>query len=159
MRHYVFNFSSGDRERAVALLRAKMWGVGGDEHHRDELAPGDLALIYVATERALIGRAELATAVHDWTPSEADAYPGDSPSGVVLSHVEGWDPAVPMDAVVQRIDPTASNPLVQDNAAAGFHLGVVWITEDEYEATLSVRAALPTESRVWDAQNSYAPPK
>jgi EVE domain len=140
MAHYVFNFSSGDRERATALLRAKMWGIGGDERHRDALAPGDLALIYVATpERAFIGRVELATAVHDWTPSEANAYRDDSPSGVVLSHVEEWDPPVPMDTAVQRIDPTASNPLVQANAAAGFRMGVVRITGDEYEAALALR--------------------
>ena len=139
MAHYVFNVSSGDRERAAALLRAKMWGIGDDERHRDELAPGDLALIYVATpEGAFIGRAELATAVHEWAPSEADTYPGDRPSGVVLSHVEPWDPAVPMDAVVERIDPTASNPLVQANAAAGFRMGVVRITGDEYEAALAL---------------------
>jgi hypothetical protein len=39
MAYYVFNFSSEDRERAVALLRAKMWGIGGAERHRNELAP------------------------------------------------------------------------------------------------------------------------
>jgi hypothetical protein len=76
--------------------------------------------------------------VHDWTPSEAEAYPGDSPSGVFLSHVEEWDPVVPMDTVVERIDPTASNPLVQANAAAGFRMGVVRITGDEYEAALAL---------------------
>ena len=65
-------------------------------------------------------------------PSEADTHPGDSPRGVVLSHVEEWDPAVPMDAVVQRIDPTGSNALVQRNAATGFPMGVVWISADEY---------------------------
>lgn len=121
-----------------------MWGVGRDERYRDALASGDLALIYVpAPEAEFIGRAELATAVHDWTPSEAEAYPGDSPSGVLLSHVEQWDPAVPMDAVVQRIDPTASNPLVQANAAAGFRQGVVRITGDEYENA----RALSSEAR------------
>ena len=135
---YVFNFSSGDGERATALLGTKVWAIGGDERHRDELVPGDVALIYVPTERAFIGRAELATAVHDWTPSEAGAYPGDAPSGVALSHVEEWDPAVPMDAVVQRIDPSGSNPLVQGNAAAGFPMGVVRITSNEYEAALAL---------------------
>ena len=123
MAHWLFNFSDGDREQATALLRAKMWGVGRHERHRDALAPGDLALIYLpAPDAEFIGRAELATAVHDWTPSEAEAFPGDSPSGVLLSHVEEWDPAVPMETVVQRIDPTASNPLVQANAAAGFRM-------------------------------------
>jgi hypothetical protein len=131
--HYLFNFSTGDRQQANALVQAKMWGVGRDERYRDALAPGDLALIYVpAPEATFIGRAELATAVRDWTPSEADAYPADSASGVLLSHVEEWDPPVPMDTVAKRIDPTASNPLVQANAAAGFGAGVVRITSDEY---------------------------
>jgi hypothetical protein len=139
MAHYLFNFSDGDRQQATALLQAKVWGIGPQERHRDALAPGDLALIYLpAPEAEFLGRAELATAVHDWTPSEAEAYRGDSPSGVLLSQVEEWDPAVPMDAVVQRIDPTASNPLVQANAAAGFRTGVVRITDDEYEAALAL---------------------
>jgi hypothetical protein len=116
-----------------------MWAIGRRERHRDVLAPGDLALIYVPAPKAeFIGRAELATAVHDWTPSAAEAYPGDSPSGVLLTHVEEWNPAVPMDAVVQRIDPTASNPYVQSNAAVGFRTDVVRITGDEYEAALAL---------------------
>lgn len=45
MAHYLFNFSEGDQEQAAALLRAKMWGIGGDEKHRDALAPADLVLI------------------------------------------------------------------------------------------------------------------
>ena len=139
MAHYLFNFSDGDRRQATALLQAKMWGVGRHERHRDALASGDLALIYLpAPEAEFIGRAELATAVHDWTPSEAEAYPGDSPSGVLLSQVEEWEPAVPMDTVVQRIDPTASNQRVQENASAGFRLGVVRITGDEYETALAL---------------------
>jgi hypothetical protein len=138
MAHYLFNFSDGDREQAAALLDAKMWGIGGDERHSDEVAPGDVALIYVATVGEFIGRAELATVVHEWTPSEAEAYPGDSPSGAVLSDVEGWDSAVPMESVVARIDPTATKPLVQANAAAGFRMGVVRITGDEYATTLAL---------------------
>jgi hypothetical protein len=116
-----------------------MWGVDRQERYRDALAPGDLALIYVpAPEAEFIGRAELATGVRDWTSSEAEVFPGDSPSGVLLSHVEEWDPAVPMATVVQRIDPTASNPLVQQNAAAGFGTGVVRITGDEYNDALDL---------------------
>jgi hypothetical protein len=139
MAHWLFSFSDGDREQATALLRAKMWGVGRHEGHRGALAPGDLALIYLsAPEAEFIGRAELASAVHDWTPSEAEAYPGESPSGVLLSDLEEWEPAVPMETVVQRIDPTASNPLVQANAAAGFRDAVVRITGDEYEATVAL---------------------
>jgi hypothetical protein len=144
MAHYLFNFSDGDRQQATALLQAKMWGVGRHERHCDALAPGDLALIYLPAPKAeFIGRSALATAVHDWTPSEAEAYPGDSPSGVLLSQVEEWDPAVPMGSVVQRIDPTASNPLVQANAAAGFRTGVVRITRDEYEAALALSREAP----------------
>ena len=116
-----------------------MWGVGRNERHRDALAPGDLALIYLSAPRAeFIGRAKLATAVHDWTPSEAAAYPGDSASGVLLTDVEEWHRVVPMDAVARRIDPTASNPLVQANAAVGFRMGVVRITGDEYESALAL---------------------
>jgi EVE domain len=139
MAHYLFNFSDGDRQQAAVLLRGNIWRVGRHERYREALAPGDLALIYLpAPEAEFIGRAELATAVHDWAPSETDTYPGDSPSGVLLSHVEEWDPAVPMDAVVRRIDPTASNPLVQANARAGFRLGVVRITGAEYENALAL---------------------
>jgi hypothetical protein len=43
-----------------------------------------------------------------------------------------------MDTVVQRIDPTGSQPLVQANAAAGFRYDVVRITDDEYEATVAL---------------------
>jgi hypothetical protein len=43
-----------------------------------------------------------------------------------------------MDTVVQWIDPTASNPRVQANAAAGFRMGVVRITGDEYETALAL---------------------
>jgi len=139
MAHWLFNVSDGDREQATVLLRAKMWGVGRREGDRDALAAGDLVLIYLATPEAeFIGRAELASAVHDWTSSEAEAYPGESSSGVLLSHVEEWDRAVPMETVVQRIDPTGSNPLVQANAAAGFRHAVVRISENEYEATVAL---------------------
>ena len=139
MAHWLFNFSDGDREQATALLRAKMWGVGRHEGDRDALADGDPALIDLpAPDPEFIGRAELATAVHDWTPAEVETYPGDSPSGVLLSHVEEWDPAVPMDTVVQRIDPTASNPLVQANAETGFQHAVVPITDDEDQATVAL---------------------
>ena len=72
------------------------------------------------------------------TPSEADAYPGDSPSGVLMAHVEEWEHVVRMETVVESIDPTGSNPLVRTNAALGFSSGVVRITDDEYEAVLAL---------------------
>jgi hypothetical protein len=130
-----------DQEQAAALLRAKMWGIGRDEKHRGALAPADLVLIYLAPpEQAFIGQAELASAVHDWASGEAGAYPGDSPGGVLLSHVKGWDPPVAMSTVVPRIDPEGSNPYAQHNARAGFQAGVIRITAHEYEAVLAVRA-------------------
>ena len=111
-----------------------MWGVDADEPHRDALAPGDLILIYLgAPEREFIGRAELASAVHDWTPSEAQVYPGDSPGGVLLAQVEEWDPPVPMHAVLSQIDPA-------EKAKADFEAGVVRITANEYETALAVAA-------------------
>lgn len=139
MAYYLFNLADGDRAEAAARLAAKMWGVGEDEVHGDDLAPGDVVLIYVAgLTGTLIGRAELASPVHEWTPSEADASPARSTRGVLLTHVEEWDPAVPMTEVVRRIDPTGSNPLVQKNAAFGFPMGVVRITEHEYDSALAV---------------------
>ena len=147
MAYYLFNFlpldtakeESAPREQAAELMRAKMWGVGRDERHRDALTPGDLVLIYLAApDRRFIGRAELASAVRDWTPSEAKVYPGDSRSGVLLTEVEEWDPPVPMDAVLPRIDPAGSDPVVQANAEAGFRTGVVRITAHEYESVLEV---------------------
>ena len=120
-----------------------MWGIADDERHRDALAPGDRVLIYLAPPVAeLIGRAVLATAAHAWGAAEAQAYPGDSAGGVLLSAVERWERAVPMATVVTRIDPTGSNPAVQANATAGFRTGVVRITEDEYEAAVSASREL-----------------
>src|SRR4051794_28221744 len=93
--------------------------------------PGDLVLIYLgAPEREFIGRAELASAAHDWTPSEAQVYPGDSPSGVLLAQVEEWDPPVPMEIVLSQIDSA--------DAKADFAAGVVRITAGEYETALAV---------------------
>jgi hypothetical protein len=148
MMHYLFNFSVRDvaqgpsrAERAAELLRVQMWGIDAEEPHSSALAPGDLTLIYLgAPERDFIGRAELASAVHDWTPSEAQVYPGDSPSGVLLAGVEEWDPPVPMHAVLPQVDPAGSNPYIQANAKAGFHAGVVRITAHEYETVLALRA-------------------
>ncbi len=76
---YLFNFVKGDaakgpalREQAAGFLRVRLWSIDADEPHRNALAPGDLILIYLgAPEREFIGRAELASVVHDWTPSEA----------------------------------------------------------------------------------------
>ena len=47
-----------------------MWGISVDERHREQLIPGDVALIYVAASKEFIGRAEITTAVHEWTSSE-----------------------------------------------------------------------------------------
>ena len=133
--HYLFNVVTGEaaqREHAGGFLRAAMWGVDADEPHRDALAPGDLVLVYLgAPDRAFIGRCRLASAVHDWTPSEAEVYPGDSPSGVSLAEVEEWDPSVPMDAVLSQIDRSA-------NARGDFEKGVVRITANEFETALAV---------------------
>jgi hypothetical protein len=113
-----------------------MWGIDVHEPHRDALAAGDLVLLYLgAPDREFIGRAKLASAVHDWTPSEArvSVYPGDSPGGVSLAEVEEWDPSTPMSAVLSEIDPA-------ENAKADFQAGVVRITATEYEAALAVAA-------------------
>ena len=141
MAHYLFNLVKEDAakgpallEQAAGFLRVGMWGIDADEPHRSALASGDLILIYLgAPEREFIGRAELASAVHAWTPSEAEVYPGDSPSGVLLAQVERWDPPVPMKTVLSQIDPAG-------NAKADFQVGVVRITANEYETACAVAA-------------------
>jgi hypothetical protein len=139
MAHYLFNVVDADaaatvRERTARCMRVRMWGVDAEEPHRDALAPGDLVLLYLgAPDREFIGRAELASAVHDWTPSEAGVYPGDSPGGVLLAEVEEWDPPVPMSTVLSQIDPA-------EKAKADFQAGVVRITASEYETALAVAA-------------------
>jgi hypothetical protein len=115
-------------------MRLRMWGVDADERHRNALAPGDLVLVYLgAPELEFIGRAEVASAAHDWTPSETEAFPGDAPGGVLLAQIEEWDPPVPMSAVLSQIDPA-------ENAKAEFEAGVVRITANEYETALAVAA-------------------
>ena len=122
-----------------------MWGVDTDEPHHNALAAGDLILIYLgAPEREFIGRAELASAAHDWTPSEAQVYPGDSHGGVLLAQVEEWDPPVPMNTVLSQIDPA-------ENAKADFQAGVVRITATEYETALAVAAGRARRPSLPDA--------
>ena len=124
-------------EQAAGFLRVRMWGINADEPHRNALASGDLILIYLgAPEREFIGRAELASAVHDWTSSEAQVYSGDSGSGVLLAQVEEWDPPVPMNIVLSQIGPA-------ENAKADFQAGVVRITANEYETAVRVAAGRP----------------
>jgi hypothetical protein len=139
--HYLFNFVTGDatkgsavREQAAGFLRLRMWGIDAGERHGNALAASDLTLIYLgAPEREFIGRAELASPAHEWTPSEAQVYSGDSPGGVLLTQVEEWDPPVPMDIVLSQIDPA-------ENAKSDFAAGVVRITAGEYETALAVAA-------------------
>jgi hypothetical protein len=111
-----------------------MWGVDADERHGDALAAGDTVLVYLgAPEREFVGRAGLATAVHDWTPAEAERCPGDVPRGVLLTQVEEWDPPVTMSAVLSKMGPA-------EKAKADFDTGVVRITPGEYETAVAVAA-------------------
>jgi hypothetical protein len=120
------------REHAAELVQLGMWGVDADDPHGSALAPGDLVLVYLgAPLRELVGRAELASAVHSWTPSEARAYPGDATSGVLLAQVEEWDTPIPMNLVLARLGPSAR---------ADFEEGIVLITAHEYETVLAVAA-------------------
>lgn len=136
MQHFIFNLADGDRERAKSFLHAKRWVVSRDERHRDALAPGDLALVFVALTREFVGRAELKTTFLDPMPSEP-ILSGPAVSGVLLGDVEDWTSGVPLDVAVQRIDPERSNPYVQANAA-GFYAGVVQITVKEYDIVVSL---------------------
>ena len=137
MQRFIFNLADGDRERAKSFLNAKRWVVSSEERHRDALAPGDLALVFVALTREFVGRAELKTTFLDPMPSDP-AAPGPAVSGVLLGDVENWTSGVPLDVAVKSIDPTGSNAYVQANAA-GFHSGVVQITVKEYDIVVSLR--------------------
>ncbi|MFI6830727.1 hypothetical protein ACIBG5_26755 [Kribbella sp. NPDC050241] len=136
MAQYLFNLVKADghavRELAAGFLRVSMWGIGADEPHAHALASGDQILLYLgAPERVFIGRADLASAAHDWTPSEAQACPGDSTRGVLLAQVEEWDPPVSMGTVLSRMAPS-------EKARADFQTGVVRITANEYKTALAV---------------------
>jgi hypothetical protein len=143
MAHYLFNFSAGTqpeeaREQAAGLLQVKMWGIRADERHRSALVPGDLILIYLgAPQRAFIGRATLTSAARDWTPPEAQLYPGDSTSGVLLAQVEEWNPPVPVNAVLSQIDPA-------ENAKGDFQASIVRITPHEYRTVVTASTARPS---------------
>ena len=137
MQHFIFNLADGDRERAKSFLHAKRWTVSREERHRDALAPGDLALVFVGLTREFVGRAELKTTFLDPMPSDP-ATSGPAVSGVLLCGAEDWTSGVPLDVAVQRIDPKGSNPYVQANAT-GFRRGVVQITVKEYDIVVSLR--------------------
>ena len=136
MKHFIFNLVDGDRERAASFLHARRWLVGNEERHRDALAPGDLVLVFVALTSEFVGRAELETAFLDPIPVDPAAS-SPAASGVLLADAEKWTSGVPLAVAVQRIDPTASNPYVQANAA-GFRSGIVQITAEEYGHVLSL---------------------
>jgi len=143
MAHYIFNVVGPDEATRIALrnqiarsLKAGMWGVDVDEPHRDALAAGDVALLYLgAPDRAFIGLVKLASGVHDWTPDEdrRSVYANHAPGGVSLTEAENWDPAIPMAAVLAAIAPT-------ENARADFEAGVVRITANEYATAIAVAA-------------------
>lgn len=122
------------RSLAVESLRAALWGVDQQEPHADALGIRDLALVYLgAPDRVFIGRAEIASTVHPWTPLEASRYPGDTATGVLLTQVDAWDPPLPMADVLTEIGPS-------DTTKADFPYGVMRIVESEYRAALAVAA-------------------
>ena len=109
-----------------------MWGIHVEEPHGEALAKGDGVLVYLgAPVWHFVARAEVASAVRTWSPSEAQRLPGDSLGGVLLSRVEEWDPPVPMGAVLSKVDPT-------EKARADFDTGVVRITTHEYDTAVAV---------------------
>jgi hypothetical protein len=124
--------SSALLERALGYVRAGMWGINVDELHGEALQKGDVVLVYLgAPVWHFVARAEVASVVHMWSPSEVQRLSGESPYGVLLSRVEEWDPPVPMGAVLSQIDPA-------ENARADFDTGVIRITTDEYETAVAV---------------------
>jgi len=68
MQHFIFNLADGDREWVKSFLHAKRWVVSRDERHRDALAPGDLALVFVALTRGFVGRVRRSCRAQDHVP-------------------------------------------------------------------------------------------
>ena len=83
--------------------------VNRGENHRDALAPGDLALVFIAVTHEFVGRVELKTTSLDPMLSDP-ATSGPAVSGVLLGDVEDWTSGVPLDVAVKRIDPRGSTP-------------------------------------------------
>jgi hypothetical protein len=69
--------------------------ISSEEHHRDALAPGDVALVFVALTREFVGRFELKTTFLDPIPSDP-ATSGAAVSGVLLGDVEDWASGLPL---------------------------------------------------------------
>jgi hypothetical protein len=136
MKHFILNLAEGDPELAHARLDARRWPVASTERHRDALAPGDRALIFVAATLEFVGCAGIRTRFLDPMPADANT-PAPAISGVLLDDVEHWPRGVPLHVAVQRIDPNRSNPYVQANAE-GFRAGVVQITVGEYDIVVSL---------------------
>lgn len=133
MNHFILNLADAEATQAAGHLHARAWPLARGQRHGDRLAPGDRVLIHVGRPAcAFIGRAVLASAF------EVAPAPQETARGIVsLTDVERWPRAVPLDAAVARIDPMASNPVVQANAA-GFRSGIVRITAGEYDAVVSL---------------------
>lgn len=130
MQHWILNLSHGDRDQALALMRAGRWPLGRDERHAAALAAGDGALVHVAQPTCrFVGQVQLAGGFVD----EGDG----GFSGVALVQVQEWAEPVPLGMAVRRIDPGSTNPYVQANAA-GFRSGLVQITPGEWEAVLQL---------------------
>jgi hypothetical protein len=138
MKHFILTLSDGGRQQASCFLRAKRWAPERDERHSSALAPGDLALTHVGRPLCeFTGHAELASAFRHWTTLESEARPDGLPGSALLADVVEWLMAVPLHAVVRRIDPTASNPCVQAKAA-GFRSGIVLIAAEEFDAAMAL---------------------
>ena len=95
MHHFIFKLADGDREPANSFLHAKRWVVNREEHYRNALAPGDVALASVALTREFVGRFELKTTFLDPIPSDP-ATSGTAVSGMLLGDVEDWASGLPL---------------------------------------------------------------
>jgi hypothetical protein len=64
MHRFIFNLLTAT-ESGPSCSCARRVGGQPQEHHRDALAPGDLALVFVAVTREFVGRVELKTTFLD----------------------------------------------------------------------------------------------
>ena len=146
------------REQAAELLDLKMWGVGPKAPNRRSLEAGDQVLIYLgAPEYEFVGSAEVASAVHEWTPDEAARFPGSFGDGVRLRDTRVWPHPVPMKRVLPQLT------LKQTNPRARFFSGVVRLADEDYRRIIAAMtgdaasAAKPIPTRV-ARQSMPSPP-
>lgn len=148
--YFLFNYTAANakkgvplRKQAAALLDLGLWGIGEKTQNRKALQSGDQIVAYVgAPERAFVGRATLASAVHPWAPDEKQRYPLTFGQGVAFSEVVVWDKPVPLHSVWGGLTAAKTNP------KGVFQGGVARLVQEDYEAIVAVAGGAAPKPKI-----------